>query len=113
MLIKTSLVAAALIPAAFSRMLLIERDGRPFWPRRFGQEQCGGLGGELGSACAGGICGTLGGRVPGSLLAGADPCAQQDLADDIINASKDQDAATAAKMVDVRILSALPAIPFE
>lgn len=104
MFIKSSLfalAAVASIPATFARELIVERDGRPFYPRRFGQEQCGGIGGTLGSACAGQICGVLGGRVPGVLLAAADPCAQQNLADDIIDASKTQDATTATNMVSV------------
>jgi len=106
MFLKSSIVALALasiFPNAFSRELIIERHGRLFYPRRFGQEQCGGIGGQIGATCNGAICGVLGGRVPGTLLAEADPCAQQDLADDIINASKAQDAATAAKMVALAI----------
>lgn len=106
MFIKSSLfalAAVASIPATFARELIVERDGRPFYPRRFGQEQCGGIGGTLGSACAGQICGVLGGRVPGVLLAAADPCAQQNLADDIIDASKTQDATTATNMVSLAI----------
>ncbi|CAG7847750.1 SubName: Full=Uncharacterized protein {ECO:0000313/EMBL:CCA69522.1} [Serendipita indica DSM 11827] len=98
MFVKSSLITlaiAAAIPEAFARPLL--------YPRRFGQEQCGGIGGEIGAACNGAICGVLGGRVPGTLLAGAAICAQQDLADDIIDASKTQDAATAAKMVELAI----------
>lgn len=102
MFIKSSILALALASATFARELIVERDGRPFYPRRFGQEQCGGIGGQIGSACNGAVCGVLGGRVPGTLLAAADPCAQQDLADDIINASKNQDAATAAVMVQVQ-----------
>jgi hypothetical protein len=105
MFIKTSLLtlaAAASLPAILARELIVERNGIPIYPRRFGQEQCGGIGGVLGSACPGAICGVLGGRVPGSLLANADPCAQQNLADDIIDASKTQDATTAANMVSVR-----------
>lgn len=97
-----SLVAITSLSISFARELIIERDGRPIYPRRFGQEQCGGIGGRIGSACAGDICGVFGGRVPGTLLAGAAECAQQDLADDIIDASKDQDAATAAALVAVR-----------
>ncbi|KAG8808672.1 hypothetical protein FRC17_003829 [Serendipita sp. 399] len=103
MFIKSSVIALAVATSAFSRILLIERDGRPFYPRRFGQEQCGGIGGEIGSACNGAVCGVLGGRVPGTLLAGAGECAQQDLADDIIDAGKLQDAATAAKLVELAI----------
>jgi hypothetical protein len=98
-----SLVALTTLSVSHARELIIERDGRPFYPRRFGQEQCGGIGGQIGSACAGNICGVFGGRVPGTLLAGAAACAQQDLADDIIDASKDQDAATAAILVQVCI----------
>jgi hypothetical protein len=97
-----TLAGVASLPAIFARELIIERDGIPIYPRRFGQEQCGGIGGVLGSACPGAICGVLGGRVPGVLLVAADPCAQQDLADDIIDASKNQDATTAANMVSVR-----------
>jgi hypothetical protein len=101
MFIKSSIIALALAATSFGRILIIERDGRPIYPRRFGQEQCGGIGGRIGSACQGDVCGILGGRVPGSLLAGAGECVQQDLADDIIDASKNQDAATAATMVQV------------
>jgi hypothetical protein len=103
MFIKSSILALVLASSTFARELIIERDGRPFYPRRFGQEQCGGIGGQIGAACNGAICGVFGGRVPGTLLAAADPCAQQDLADDIINASKDQDAATAAVMVQLAV----------
>ncbi|KIM33709.1 hypothetical protein M408DRAFT_5231 [Serendipita vermifera MAFF 305830] len=103
MFIKSSILALALASTTFARELIIERDGRAIYPRRFGQEQCGGIGGRIGSACAGQICGVFGGRVPGTLLAAADPCATQDLADEIITASKDQDAATAANMVALAV----------
>lgn len=105
MFIKASFLSLAALATSvsYARELIIERDGRPFYPRRFGQEQCGGIGGQIGSACAGNICGVFGGQVPGTLLAGAAACAQQDLADAIIDASKDQDAATAANMVALAI----------
>lgn len=106
MFIKSSIIALALasaFPGVLARELIYERDGRAFYPRRFGQEQCGGIGGQIGATCNGAVCGVLGGRVPGTLLAAADPCAQQDLADDIINASKQQNAATAAKMVNLAV----------
>jgi hypothetical protein len=61
------------------------------------------LPGRLGSACAGNICGVLGGKTISTLLAASPECAQQDLADEIIDASKDQDAATAANMVALAI----------
>jgi len=98
MFVKYSIIALALV-GVFSREVTYEREGRAFYPRRYSQEQCGGVVGQIGAACNGAVCGVLGGRVPGTLLALADPCAQQDLADDIIDASKHQDAATAAKMV--------------
>jgi len=106
MFIKSSVIALALasvFPGVIARELIYERDGRPFYPRRFGQEQCNGIGGQIGAACNGAVCGVLGGRVPGTLLAAADECSQQDLADDIINASKQQDATTAANMVALAI----------
>lgn len=105
MFVKSSIVAlvvAASLPVTYGRFLMAERDGRAIFPRRFGQEQCGGLPGKIGAACAGNICGVLGGKTISTLLAASPECAQQDLADEIINASKDQDAATAANMVAVR-----------
>lgn len=114
----------SLTPFTMSREVLHERDGkavlsRVLVPRRFSQEQCGGLPQQIGAACRGEVCGVLGGKsstylnVPGdpilstffpvgTLLAAAPECAQQDLADDIIDASKREDATTAAKMVEVR-----------
>ena len=102
---KTSfaLFLAAIAPLALGRELIVERDGRAIIPRRFGQEQCGGLPSEIGSACRGEVCGVLGGRSIGTLLAASPECAQQDLADEIIDASKNEDAATAAKMVELAI----------
>ncbi|POW16582.1 hypothetical protein PSHT_06615 [Puccinia striiformis] len=54
-------------------------------PRRFGKEQ---LNIQTIDGCPGEICGNFIGSIPSSLLAGADPCAAQDLADKIIDAAK-------------------------
>lgn len=89
---------AVLSSGAQARIRIIERDGRALWGRRFGQENPA-VAGQIGSACNGAICGVLGGRVPGVLLAASPECAQQDLADDIIDAARKQDAATGAKMI--------------
>lgn len=94
---------ASFVALAMGRELIVERDGRAFYPRRFGQEQCGGLPGLIGSACRGDVCGVLGGRTIGTLLAASPECSQQDLADEIIDASKNEDAATAANMVQLAI----------
>ncbi|QRW04111.1 hypothetical protein RhiLY_03110 [Ceratobasidium sp. AG-Ba] len=91
---------AILSSGAQARIRIVERDGRALYGRRFGQESIPEAG-QLGSACQGDVCGILGGRVPGVLLAGAGECAQQDLADDIIDAARKQDAATATKMIDL------------
>jgi len=94
----------SLTPFTMGREVFLERHGkavlgRALVPRRFGQEQCGGLPQQIGAACRGEVCGVLGGKSINTLLAAAPECAQQDLADDIIDASKNEDATTAAKMV--------------
>ncbi|KAF8500661.1 hypothetical protein BU17DRAFT_58993 [Hysterangium stoloniferum] len=106
MFVKYFAIALALafaFPRVLPRELIYERSGRAIYPRRFSQEACGGIANQIGAACNGAVCGVLGGRVPGTLLVAADPCEQQDLADDIINASKQQDAATAATMVALAV----------
>ncbi|CAE6442601.1 unnamed protein product, partial [Rhizoctonia solani] len=99
-----SLVSFALLSVLASsvdaRMRVIERDGRALYGRRFGQEQNPTIS-ELSSACNGAVCGVLAGKAVGTLLAGSPECAQQDLADDIIDAAREQDAATQAKMIDI------------
>ncbi|KAG8725749.1 hypothetical protein FRC12_024068, partial [Ceratobasidium sp. 428] len=97
-----SLVLLALLSGGVeARIRVIERDGRALWGRRFGNEN-NAVAGQIGSACEGAVCGVLGGRVPGVLLAGAAECAQQDLADDIIDAARKQaDPATEAKMIEL------------
>lgn len=93
---------AVLSGEAQARTRIVERDGRALWGRRFGQESPAVIG-QIGSACRGEVCGVLGGKAVGTLLAASPECAQQDLADDIIDASKNEDAATAAKMVELAI----------
>ncbi len=67
------------------RYRLLERDNRPInlYPRRFGQEHPQALT-DLANACPGGVCATLAGQAVSTLLAAADECAQQDMADQII-----------------------------
>ncbi|KAF9474235.1 hypothetical protein BDN70DRAFT_885017 [Pholiota conissans] len=78
----------------------LERDGRAvyLYPRRFGQEQPAVLT-KIRNACPGAVCGTLAGQAVTPLLAAQPECSQQDMADAIIDASKQFDAATAALMV--------------
>ncbi|KAJ1308044.1 hypothetical protein OPQ81_002111 [Rhizoctonia solani] len=103
-MISKSLVSFVLLSvlanSVDARMRTIERDGRALYGRRFGQEQNPAIA-ELSSACAGGTCGVLAGKAVGTLLAASPECAQQDLADDIIDAARKQDAATQAKMIDI------------
>ncbi|CAE7098835.1 unnamed protein product [Rhizoctonia solani] len=91
---------AVLANSVDARIRVIERDGRALYGRRFGQEQNPAIS-ELSSACNGAICGVLAGKAVGTLLAASPECAQQDLADDIIDAAREQDAATQAKMIDI------------
>lgn len=80
----------------------LERDGRAvyLYPRRFGQEQPAVLN-KLRDACPGQVCGTLAGKAVTPLLAAQPECSQQDLADEIIDASKQFDAATQANMIAI------------
>ncbi|KAB5591722.1 hypothetical protein CTheo_4836 [Ceratobasidium theobromae] len=100
----TFVLFAILSSGTHARMRVIERDGRALYGRRFGQENPSVIR-ELGSACAGQICGVLSGKAIGTLLAASPECAQQDLADDIIaflsDAARQQDATTAAKMIEI------------
>ncbi|KAH6909071.1 hypothetical protein BKA70DRAFT_1426221 [Coprinopsis sp. MPI-PUGE-AT-0042] len=82
----------------------LERDGRALFlhPRRFGQEQPAVLE-KLRNACDGQVCGTLAGKAVTPLLAAQPECSQQDLADEIIDASLQFDAATQAAMLAIAI----------
>ncbi|KAF8968157.1 hypothetical protein BDZ97DRAFT_458267 [Flammula alnicola] len=85
---------------ALGREQWLERDGRAvfLYRRRFGQEQPAVLQ-KIRDACPGAVCGTLAGQAVTPLLAAQPECSQQDMADAIIDASKQFDAATAAAMV--------------
>ncbi|CAE6354100.1 unnamed protein product [Rhizoctonia solani] len=95
------MLLAVLANSVDARIRIIERDGRALYGRRFGQEQNPAIA-ELSSACNGAICGVLAGKAVGTLLAASPECAQQDLADDVIDAAREQDATTQAKkMIDI------------
>ncbi|KAF9478893.1 hypothetical protein BDN70DRAFT_879388 [Pholiota conissans] len=93
-------LALSIFSQTFARLLILERDDAPVFlhPRRFGQENPAVLD-KIRNACPGEVCGTLAGQAVTPLLAAQPECSQQDLADDIIDASKQFDAATAAAMV--------------
>ncbi|KAJ8518476.1 hypothetical protein ONZ45_g4457 [Pleurotus djamor] len=57
----------------------------------------------LRNACPGEVCGALAGAAITPLLAAQPECSQQDLADDIIDASAQFDAATQANMIAIAI----------
>lgn len=66
MFAKSTLLIALFSPFTVGREVLLERDGkaiisRALDPRRFGEEQCGGLPQQIGAACRGEVCGVLGG----------------------------------------------------
>ncbi|KAF8167232.1 hypothetical protein B0H34DRAFT_779072 [Crassisporium funariophilum] len=77
-----------------------ERDNKAvhLHPRRFGQEQPAVLE-KIRNACPGEVCGTLAGQAVSPLLAAQPECSQQDLADAIIDASRQFDLVTAEAMV--------------
>lgn len=106
-MLPKSIVALALFvlgstETAFGRHQWLERDGRAvyLYPRRFGQEQPAVLA-KLRDACPGDVCGTLAGQAVTPLLAAQPECSQQDLADAIIDASRQFDAATQANMIEI------------
>ncbi|KAF4613479.1 hypothetical protein D9613_007807 [Agrocybe pediades] len=98
------LILAISLDQVSARLRWLERDGRAvnLYPRRFGQEQPAVIA-KLGSLCPGQVCGTLAGQAITPLLAAQPECSQQDMADAIIDASKQFDAATAAAMVAAAI----------
>ncbi|KAF5327607.1 hypothetical protein D9619_004807 [Psilocybe cf. subviscida] len=105
MLLKSNFVLLALAALsttdfASARENWLERNGRAvyLYPRRFGQEQPAVLD-KIRNACPGQVCGTLAGQAVTPLLAAQPECSQQDLADAIIDASKQFDAATQTAMV--------------
>jgi len=109
MFLKPNFAILALSLLATSELALgrerwLERDGRAvfLYPRRFGQEQPAVLD-KLRTACPGDVCGTLAGKAVTPLLAAQPECSQQDLADEIVDASKQFDATTAAALVAIAI----------
>ncbi|KAF8896338.1 hypothetical protein BD779DRAFT_577336 [Infundibulicybe gibba] len=86
------------------RQKWLERDGRAvyLYPRRLEQEQPAVLE-KIRNACPGQVCGVLSGEAVSPLLGAAPECSQQDLADDIIDASQQFDATTKAAMVSLAI----------
>ncbi|KAH9178138.1 hypothetical protein EDB89DRAFT_1843989 [Lactarius sanguifluus] len=96
----TLLATLSLSDLTLGRMLWGERDGRAVLlnPRRFGQEHPQVIS-DLGSACPGQVCGVLAGAAITPLLAAQGECTQQDMADRIIDESKQFDAATQANML--------------
>ncbi|KAF9007074.1 hypothetical protein BDQ17DRAFT_1238240 [Cyathus striatus] len=87
-----------------ARARWLERNNRAvqLHPRRFGREQPPVLD-KLRNACPGEVCGTLAGQAVTPLLAAQPECSQQDLADAIIDASKQFDAATQANMIAIAV----------
>ncbi|KAF9533818.1 hypothetical protein CPB83DRAFT_804757 [Crepidotus variabilis] len=105
MLFQSNFVVLALFfvssaPVAFGRELILERDGRPFYlyRRRFSQENPATLN-DIRASCSGGLCDTIAGKAVSALLAGADPCAQQAISEELIDSSSQFDQATADKMI--------------
>ncbi|KAL7411484.1 hypothetical protein BDY24DRAFT_417011 [Mrakia frigida] len=88
---------------ADARSRWLERDGRAIFSRRFGQESPAVIQ-QIGSACAGQICGVLAGSAISTLLAAAPECSQQDKADEMITAAKAlPDAAQTANLIALAI----------
>ncbi|PPQ67480.1 hypothetical protein CVT25_006021, partial [Psilocybe cyanescens] len=105
---KFSLLAWSILAVSLDQVVArerwLERDGRAvyLYPRRFGQEQPAVLA-KIRAACPGQVCGTLAGQAVTPLLAAQPECSQQDMADAIIDASKQFDAATQALMLAAAI----------
>ncbi|KAG6851103.1 hypothetical protein H0H93_000983 [Arthromyces matolae] len=90
--------------SALGRERWFERDGQAvrLHPRRFGQEHPAVID-KLSAACPGQVCGNLAGQAITPLLAAQPECSQQDMADSIIDASRQFDNATQANMIALAI----------
>ncbi|KAJ8521041.1 hypothetical protein ONZ45_g2205 [Pleurotus djamor] len=99
-----ALLAASLSEMVLGREVLLEREGRAvaLYPRRFGAENPPVIQ-KLSGACPGQVCGVLAGKAITPLLAAQPECSQQDMADEIIDAAKQFDAATQANMIALAI----------
>jgi len=91
-------------PLALARERWLERDDKPVFlhPRRFGQENPEVIN-KLREACPGEVCATLAGAAITPLLAAQPECSQQDMADDIIDAAAQFDAATQENLIAIAI----------
>ncbi|KAK0193888.1 hypothetical protein F5146DRAFT_953030 [Armillaria mellea] len=91
-------------PEVLGRLRWLERDNKAVFlhPRRFGQEHPAVID-KLSAACPGEVCGTLAGAAITPLLAAQPECSQQDMADQIIDAAAQFDAATQANMIALAI----------
>ncbi|KAF9031018.1 hypothetical protein BDZ89DRAFT_1132139 [Hymenopellis radicata] len=109
MVSKTSFGFVALSLLASSQQVLgrirwLERDDKAIFlhPRRFGQENPAVIQ-KLSAACPGQVCGNLAGAAITPLLAAQGECTQQDMADQIIDAAAQFDAATQANMIALAV----------
>ncbi|PFH53001.1 hypothetical protein AMATHDRAFT_1726 [Amanita thiersii Skay4041] len=99
----TKLIVAVLaVSPVLGRQRWLERDSKPVFlhPRRFGQEQPPVLQ-RLRGACPGEVCGVLAGKAVTPLLAAQPECSQQDLADEIIDSSRQFDEETQTNMISI------------
>ncbi|KAH8999599.1 hypothetical protein EDB86DRAFT_2908786 [Lactarius hatsudake] len=96
----TLLATLSLSDLTLGRILWAEKGGRAVLlnPRRLGQEHPQVIS-DLGSACPGQVCGVFASTANTPLLAAQGEGTQQDMADKIIDASKQFDAATQANML--------------
>ncbi|KAK0446346.1 hypothetical protein EV421DRAFT_272192 [Armillaria borealis] len=104
---KAGFLAVTLLassPEVLGRLKWLERDNRAVFlhPRRFGQEHPAVID-KLSAACPGEVCGTLAGAAITPLLAAQPECSQQDMADQIIDAAAQFDAATQANMIALAV----------
>ncbi|KAJ8523219.1 hypothetical protein ONZ45_g283 [Pleurotus djamor] len=99
-----ALLAVSLPEMVLGREVLLEREGRAvsLYPRRFGAENPPVIA-KISAACPGQVCGVLSGKAITPLLAAQPECSQQDMADEIIDASRQFDAATQANMIALAI----------
>ncbi|KAF8349140.1 hypothetical protein F5887DRAFT_949554 [Amanita rubescens] len=105
MFLKAGLVFFTLfLTPALGRVRWLEKHDKPVYlhPRRFGQQKPAFLA-KLHEACPGQVCGTLAGQAITPLLAVQPECSQQDIADQIIDASRQFDKATQMKMIALAI----------
>ncbi|KAF9790825.1 hypothetical protein BJ322DRAFT_998818 [Thelephora terrestris] len=97
-LLVSVIQAVLLLGSVEARTWILERDGRAIYARRFGQAQPDVLM-EIAAACGGGICDALADEAIAPLLAVQPECSQQDMADKIIDASRQFDTITQSKMI--------------